>query len=655
MIAGLVVGGAGGAASADPLPAPPGGDVRFDWDAARAQMRSRQAASRLPGTALGGATRGGSVTTRIAGTSRSVVQSFETGTASVTTTAAGTASKFGTLARGAGNVLMAAFALDMTYSAFTGDGGFGYGGLIGYDSNGLLCDLTNIVGSNAGCSPGPASEYVLNSDITDVSPPGYNPAGVRLYADAGTYCTGASCGQVVGDFVVQIDVEVPTVPAFGSPFVAGAPGFSYVFSWELQAASDFYRTPGGVSGQLVAMWRDVQTGVFMSSGSDSFTVGSTRSGSQVETLGTYGLPINRVSLVFDHLAFITEAYPVVTYPVVLQRGTATESPGWYPEGHSDWTPGTEADPVRWWTTTWLCEGGSPQSAQSATWHETDAEWPVPVDPSCDGSALVSVTVTEEGTGLDPWVLYEWTLPVELSAWAQAYPECTGGACLLELHYVDPASGTRLACFDSPELCLGWFEAPLKADTYVCTYGTHDVALAECNMYAPTFDPARWPVSGAAPYGDPETGESAPGAPVVVPAPDNGCPPPFTWTSLVTPWWYYKGVTCALTWAFVPSQTTIGRLEGFRSEVSGRAPVSYMVTGVEWIDAAADGLSSDGSCADGPFEMGGNDLPSFNLCEAAVSARQTTWGTVLWNMIAAALVGSGLFVAWRRISASFGGK
>lgn len=632
----VVVGG--GSAQAvpvvDPLPAPPGGDVRFDWDAARAQMRSRQAASRLPGTPLSGATRGGSIGTRIAGTSRSVVQSFETGTASVTTTAAGTASKFGTVVRGAGTVLTAAFALDLTYTAFTGGygDGFGYAGLIGFQSEGLVCDLTNLV-AGSGCAVTGAEGYIANSDVT-ATPPGWAPDDTLTTSGVqGSWASGTTLRLAVAsvpDFGVGGTVTV-TATRSGT-CVANANAGPNV-SWQAVYRTASGRTAIGGSSQLNTWPNYCLT---PPTATRTYTVPA-----------TIALNTPSETAFFDGFRFWNQ------YDPIAWQATAAGQAFYYTVGSPVRPAGQEANPVRWFRTDWLCEAGgvsTSHSADSAEFRELDAEWAEPVTPTCDPGALTQVTVSEMGTGLDTSVLYEWTLPVELSAWAEAYPECTGGGCMLELHYLDPASGTRLACFDNPELCLGWFEAPLKLDTFVCTYGSHDVALAECNMYAPTFDPAKWPASGKAPYADPETGEAGP-APVAdpLPAPTNGCPPPFTWTSLVTPWWYYKGTLCALEAAFVPPAGLVQSEVGATSEIlSARPPWSLVGPIGAVFTGLGDGWST-GCSVLADFDPYGHGL------RIPCDPPQSAWMTVLRALgTFVVVVGTG-FGVWHMVVAAIGGR
>lgn len=552
----VLVGGAAAPAGAvqvvDP-PVPPVADPRFDWDAARAQMAERAPASRVPGSVLrSGWTAGGTGTEmRIAAVRRSVASSTAGRVVIPSATTAAVGSKFGMLLRGAGTAVTAALGVDLVYTGFTGgfSDNFGFGGLYGFESAGLVCDITALFGGTP-CSVAVAPGYDANGDL-GLSVPGWmggnnvvekSTDGVLQFATTFDVVENGHTAVITATLFYALNPALSYSPM--GKFYCGQPGVTAPLSGTM-VYGNWWPTTLGWNGSRTSVWTETCAGA---------------------------------------------SYPwrlVETEYAVIDPVTGMPNPGgvhWLGSANSGRPVDVGTDPERWWSTTWLCEGGSPQTANSAPWHESDGEWPAPVQPTCDGSALLSVTVTENGTGTDPAVLYEWPLggvpDPAVPAWAAAYPQCTDGSCVLELLRIDPTTGTRVACFDNPELCLGWFEDPAKVDNFICTYGGQDVGLGECNMYAPTFDPTRWPASGAAPYGDPETGATAAGAPVTLPEAADGCPPPFSWSAVWNNWWLFKAVDCGVRSAakalFVPV-TLPGKVDALTATFQTRTPYPQLVS------------------------------------------------------------------------------
>lgn len=80
--------------------------------------------------------------------------------------------------------------------------------------------------------------------------------------------------------------------------------------------------------------------------------------------------------------------------------------------------------------------------------------------------------------------------------AANYPECLNGSCLLDLR----KSGVSCFRLADPTDCDGWRAAPLS---YTCWYGTHEVPIGECYIYAEAFDPDNW--ADGTTYADPDDG------------------------------------------------------------------------------------------------------------------------------------------------------
>lgn len=238
--------------------------------------------------------------------------------------------------------------------------------------------------------------------------------------------------------------------------------------------------------------------------------------------------------------------------------------------------GGESDPLRAWETRWQCSdsGATVATIRSATFREGQGTIPAYPSPVCTGE-VTHVEVWEVGVNgdVDDVKIWEDSPSTKPGEFAKQYPQCTDGSCTLELYRADPTAGTRISCLQNPTLCVDWLNDPARADNYRCEYGGQAVDLSECNVYGPTFNVwtntpvqtetgTRVPAEETNPYGDPATGNPVPrpdggGVPAPQPSPDgtpqdSSCPPPFAWNSLINPWWYYKGVTCALSWAFVPT-------------------------------------------------------------------------------------------------------
>lgn len=282
-----------------------------------------------------------------------------------------------------------------------------------------------------------------------------------------------------------------------------------------------------------------------------------------------------------------------------------------------------------------CSGGSTRKADSAPFRETDPDWPAFVEPALcpTGEETTSITVRSKSPGLAPKKVYEVAVPDPVKVWGNTYPECGGGVCRLGVWKVTP-NGTR-SCFDRSTDCEGWFRDPAKEDTYRCTYGrgaastfasSQVVALAECKVYAPTFNPQD--VAQTKVYADPETGATpqidapAPDAATDPQAPpgvesndpsvdggDNGVCFPQGWGALNPLEWVYKPVKCALVWAFVPSPGSWD-VAGLKAQAAARPPWSLIAGGAAGISSIASAYAANGCGV--LVSLGGNDLSTCTL-------------------------------------------
>lgn len=269
-------------------------------------------------------------------------------------------------------------------------------------------------------------------------------------------------------------------------------------------------------------------------------------------------------------------------------GSNTVLAVYFPQGESRRPADTSPNPNRYLKVTDTCvdSNGNPtlEVGTSAAFHETDASlpsWPTP--PDCpSGTVLSKTSWTETGDGVAAkTVLPDYVVPDAVKTWEQNFPECVGNPnCHTKLNKVGPAGTSTGSCLDDAGLCTGWFTDPDKTDDYQCTYGPDvdptPVDLSECNMYAPSFEPAK--VAAGVAYGDPKTGASADTNPVTDPTtgksastdpttPDptgassgaHGSCFPSGWGALNPVEWVEQPVKCALEWAFVPDSSTMTSL------------------------------------------------------------------------------------------------
>lgn len=453
------------------------------------------------------------------------------------------ASKFGRAAKTAGALALGPVAFDLSYRGT----GWVMTNMFDIPSNGPVCDFTELIG--VGCSLTASPDYIPNSDVV-LSEPGWFPS--NTFAFTGYQASGSSSYYSVGTYSVSV-LPVPYGSTGAQDYtitqsvdgLCTEKGTNAFVEWPALSFEVIYVNANGtVASQSLRSFANSMTGRCTGSAS-TITLTDTKT---VPNGFTFDRIQARMGARGDYWA--TETSPGYMTPGVL--------PTWYPDGHQDRPADVDSDPQRQWVTDYLCSVGGPGVITSEPWHESSAEWPAPPMPECDSGSLTKVKIVQRSPGMEDYVLIDWTASTALDDFAQEFGDCLDGSCILELHRVDELTGRSLACFDNPALCLGWFEMPDKQDLFKCTYGKTAVPLDDCNVYGPTFDPDLRTATDV-PLGDPDTGirptPDPTDPPVVVdpdtPPMDTSCPPPFTWTSVFNPWYYYKGTVCALSWAFVP--------------------------------------------------------------------------------------------------------
>lgn len=477
-------------------------------------------------------------------------------------------------------------------------------------SGNVVCDAAGLFGSNVGCTTTAKPGYVVNADVT-IAPAGYT-GGHRSYGVLPYYTCGYSYCNETTKATIQYTVSGPP---------AGSPGVivvDAVFTAVPNARDHSWQSNGYV------YQRDA-TG-------------------KVTPFGLVGGIT--ASPVHGELVIIDGAKTAGGWWYCSSAGTGCS--GWDPasgpwsqvglgagisyvgEGTKGREQGSSGDPLRWWRTTWQCSVGAGGALLSEGFRESSPEWPGFPSATCDAGAITSVLVEKLTDGGLTTEITRWTAPDEYVAWASdpATQDCVGGGCQLLLERrSDPTSQRWLSCFANPSLCAQWLpETEAGSQEYRCTYAGVAVAIDECKVYGPTFS------DGV--YGDPTTGDPVPDPadPTDPSTPeDDACPPPFTWSSMVNPWWYYKGVACALSDAFVPKTDPMTQLAPLAAQASGKAPISWL-TGLSDAFTEVPVPGGPSSCPDWNVRVG-EDYTENVVCEssfidALVVARPIITGMML---------------------------
>lgn len=197
----------------------------------------------------------------------------------------------------------------------------------------------------------------------------------------------------------------------------------------------------------------------------------------------------------------------------------------------------------------VVHSGGTLTRDSATFRESDGVIPQVLCPDVEGLTVESIEIREVNLEDGSWLtLWSESTTAEYQAAIELAPECSNGTCLLDLRKDSVGS-----CFQSPTECAGWFADPDKGSKYSCHYGSHAVDLAECTIYAPTFQPGATTTGNV--YGDPETGAVVPS-----PATLSGSDPdgsgqacwPSGWSVFNPLEWVFRPIVCA----FTPSQAAV---------------------------------------------------------------------------------------------------
>ena len=530
-------------------------------------------------------------------------------------------------------------------------------------SGSFVCDVSTLAGATFGCSPQAAPTYVPNSDLGTVPPPGWTstPLAYIWWQNCGTStgCDGGNAGfadVTLPNFTATKTTNGVTITAPGTWTPPRNPSNTN------RSRAFFVQSSGSTnaaSGMLQAYCKN-----YWQNGSP--TVGVCGGGTSLDQLMLPGsvVPAGQVTspsgFPFTYTPGIWSAGATLPadaqFLYVSYRLGGTEVGRWYPSWSTDY-PSNNPDPVRRWRNTWTCTTGPGDTATSSGFSEKDATWPAMPSAKC-AAGIVSGLKLEQGTttgATTTWkTLYDWQLPAEYTTGNPNPQTCgTPGSCQLLLERVSQPGSTRyVSCFSSPVVCADWWKETsqgtqaLDSSEYRCTYGGTALALKECAIYAHAFD------QGV--YSNPKTGEP-PTTPSTTPNPstpgqDNSCPPPFTWTSLINPWWYYKGVSCALQDAFVPNASTVAaQVTATQTVVMGKPPFSLLGTVQPVFTGLSSGWSAgcSGTIADfDPDHKGRLSIP----CTPPQSAPLTA----LYGVAVMAVVVATAFAVWHMLVAALGG-
>ena len=419
--------------------------------------------------------------------------------------------------------------------------GHGFANFVGLPTSGsIVCDLMTAA-MDSDCALQADKDYVPNEGLVEM-PPGMPSGNTMLMKPANP-------ASSYPEFTVRISVDNGLV--FGS--IPSSTSIMGTFSGFTCSASNWQALTFGAN----AIYHASSSGLVAPSSIGTPYIRSTCDGDK-QAVGPVRTQQSSYYDVFDHLEFVAPgAY--VAFPEMLP---------YYPPGHELWTPGVESDPIRWFTTEYECTRGPGGVVESARYRESDDFWATPAGVECAAGEVSKIKVYQHTQGMTTAeLLYEWEIPPKDAHFLETYPQCAAGECVLDLR--TSKTGVEVSCFQSPELCVDWLKDPNRERDFQCYYAGLQVIMSECFLYGPTFN--RGEVEEGSIYGDPETGEplvpevdpSNPPAPGTgtgggtEPPQDPSCPPPFSGLNLFNPWWYWKGITCGLSWAFVPGGAGVG--------------------------------------------------------------------------------------------------
>lgn len=228
-----------------------------------------------------------------------------------------------------------------------------------------------------------------------------------------------------------------------------------------------------------------------------------------------------------------------------------------------------------------------------------------------------------------------------------YPECAVTRCVLELYRTVPAPTTY--CGALAIACPDWYSEPARADNYECRWGPYVVATDRCSVYRTPGQVQ--PNSVVKPDG---TTEYTPWPVDALPAPggqgdaevDSSECWPTGYNAFNPVQWVYMPVTCALEWAFVPTQT-----QGVTAQIAAQVQTKTPVPQIGSLAAAFEVPDVGPACLKLSLPLSfviGHDQPFLDSCTWSDPVSQMLrdhrvfLGACVWVGVAAPL----LWWAWR---------
>lgn len=389
--------------------------------------------------------------------------------------------------------------------SFGYDVGTGIARTFGLPTTGSLsCDLTQaLFNSGVGCGPAPVPDYIPNTDISEFYiPPGW---GARPGFNFGKY-EGAK-SHSAGNAWVDLVETSPT-------------------QWDMTELIEVVcSSPGSTTVWLnltVFYYNGTQQKQYSGGGGLLPCVGP-----RSRIIQANGMELARVDFFFR------------------QTGLPDWNFSYFGVTNPDRPEDLSPTPQRSWQITGMCMDGNPFNVGSAWFEETSPEWePLPAIP-CDPSA---VTISQLIDGYGEQVMATWNIPPEVEQWRNDNPDGSKELDLLRIGGITEP----ISCFSATELCSPeWFLEMDKNTKYQCQYGGQPVALSECNVYRPTFNPQR--VIQGQRYSDPD-------GKLPDPLPNNAPEPkteaqecfPSGWGLFNPAEWVLKPIKCA----FVPRESVL---------------------------------------------------------------------------------------------------
>lgn len=269
-----------------------------------------------------------------------------------------------------------------------------------------------------------------------------------------------------------------------------------------------------------------------------------------------------------------------------------------------------ADPDRFISCNITDSNGGQAIAQGGTFKETDSDWnaAIPECPTLDAGLLpVKTELILHTVGGADQTLWSHDLGQDQRDALEKNKDCLTTVCQLILEK------DGKSCFDSTDLCTGWYADPHKEDTYTCRYNGAQVELTECNVYRPSWEPDQ--VAQGVKYADPVTAEPRPASPntqeqeAVSPSAGTGVANqpadqgkncfPSGWGVLNPLEWVQKPVQCAFTWAFVPKTSAITTAQNTVATNVANSGIGSLTTALAGFGVIGIG---DGGCSGIPIDF-----------------------------------------------------